>query len=52
MAHTIESGDHFACQKRMTEEGGKSRCCVCIPHDDCSQNVQVLDESSPTGELF
>lgn len=26
---------HSACLKRIREEGGKARCCYCVPHKDC-----------------
>src|SRR3990167_10269088 len=26
---------HSACQKRIKAEGGKARCCYCVPHKDC-----------------
>ena len=29
---------HSACLKRIREEGGKARCCYCVPHIDCEIN--------------
>ena len=29
---------HSACLKRIREEGGKARCCYCVPHKDCEIN--------------
>jgi hypothetical protein len=35
MTHTPESTTHWACQKRLAEYGGESKCCACYPHEDC-----------------
>src|SRR3990167_4522892 len=37
---------HSACQKRIKEEGGKARCCHCVPHKDCEINStpKVLED--------
>lgn len=26
---------HTACKARLDKEGGKSRCCYCVPHEGC-----------------
>jgi hypothetical protein len=33
-----EEGTHIACKKRINLEGGKSKCCICFPHEDCELN--------------
>ena len=30
-----EEGTHSACNKRIRNEGGKARCCYCVPHSHC-----------------
>ncbi len=42
---------HRACQKRMAKEGGKARCCDCVPHDDCGDLSETLKgmEDKSTG---
>lgn len=30
-----EEGTHSACQSRIKKEGGKAKCCYCVPHKDC-----------------
>lgn len=27
---------HSACQERLDKEGGKTRCCYCVPHEGCT----------------
>ena len=29
---------HSACKSRFEKEGGKTRCCYCVPHEDCDFN--------------
>lgn len=33
-----DDGIHSCCNKRLKEEGGSARCCVCIQHDSCEIN--------------
>mgnify|MGYP001558757075 CR=1 FL=1 len=33
-----EEGTHSCCNYRLKKEGGKARCCVCVPHNDCEYN--------------
>lgn len=33
MIHTPESTTHWACEKRLEEEGGKVTCCACEKHE-------------------
>lgn len=35
MTHTPESTTHWACQRRLAEYGGESKCCACYPHKKC-----------------
>lgn len=30
-----EEGTHYACNARLEAEGGKTRCCKCVPHENC-----------------
>ena len=40
---------HSACKSRFEKEGGKTRCCYCVPHEDCDFN-QPQTSSTPSGE--
>jgi hypothetical protein len=31
---------HFACNKRIKEEGGKAKCCFCFPHNNCEFEIK------------
>ena len=33
-----EEGTHGCCDKRLQKEGGKARCCYCVPHEKCEFN--------------
>jgi hypothetical protein len=33
-----QEGTHMTCQKRLDTEGGKARCCICVPHQGCKYN--------------
>jgi hypothetical protein len=37
-----DEGTHFACNKRIKKEGGKARCCECVPHEGCGR--EMIDE--------
>lgn len=30
-----EEGTHICCDARLKAEGGKARCCTCVPHEGC-----------------
>lgn len=30
-----DEGTHYSCQTRIKEQGGKARCCECVPHKGC-----------------
>lgn len=30
-----EGSTHSCCNARLKAEGGKARCCYCVPHEDC-----------------
>ena len=59
--HTPESTTHWACQKRMDEEGGQARCCGCVSHEGCAHkifpiksaqiHVQSTDRSPEIGDI-
>lgn len=34
-----EEGTHSCCSKRLSKEGGKARCCYCVPHEGCEIGV-------------
>jgi len=34
-----EEDTHWVCEKRLKEEGSKSRCCDCEPHENPSINM-------------
>ena len=38
-----EEGTHGCCNTRLKKEGGKARCCVCVPHEGC-------DDEKPSEE--
>lgn len=42
-----QEGTHGCCNKRLKEEGGKARCCMCVPHKECEiQNLGTEEEKS------
>lgn len=30
---------HYCCNARLKKEGGKARCCECVPHKNCESNI-------------
>lgn len=39
---------HTACNARLAAEGGKARCCYCVPHDGClfTDLDKLVDDST------
>lgn len=37
----METETHSACNKRLKKEGGKTRCCFCVPHEDCEWKERI-----------
>lgn len=33
-----EEGTHWCCNTRLEKEGGKARCCECVPHEGCDDD--------------
>ena len=31
-----QDSTHICCNNRLKKEGGKARCCICIPHKNCN----------------
>lgn len=49
---------HFTCQPRIDMFGGEGWCCLCVPHDNCSElkavgikNISVKDKLGPHKEF-
>lgn len=40
-----EEGTHSACNTRLKEDGGKARCCSCVPHDGCEYPKEALPKN-------
>lgn len=38
-----EHETHTACNSRIKNEGGKSRCCYCVPHENCDLSKPVSE---------
>lgn len=38
-----DEGTHSVCNKRSANEGGKSRCCYCVPHEGCESMTNSSD---------
>ena len=47
-----EEGTHGACDTRMKKEGGKSRCCECIPHEDCDNTAKKVKPMTTLNTLI
>jgi len=45
------SETHRACETRLSLEGGKARCCDCVPHENCDFNKPELKEK-PMNKVF
>ena len=38
-----KEGTHTACDRRLEVEGGKARCCYCVPHGNCELITPELE---------
>src|SRR3990167_10751229 len=35
---------NWVCDARLNKEGGKARCCECVPHENCSEEGESMRE--------
>jgi len=42
-----EEGTHTCCKPRLKKEGGKARCCYCVPHEGCEMKEKIKKVSKP-----
>jgi hypothetical protein len=51
----VTTETHTCCNARLAKEGGKARCCYCVPHEGCELDMSQGGTITPifeTGKGF
>lgn len=46
------SETHSACNYRLAQEGGKARCCYCVPHEGCELSAEPKPTEKSADDLY